>query len=100
MKIIYEDFILETEPIGGRIDVSRKKRKTAKADDVAVKAGRKKIGEVYTTTEYIGFGMTLDKAMEKIIMLKLHEKKDTTDLRGFIREFKRIKAELENTLKL
>lgn len=100
MKVIYEDFILKTEPISGRMDVVRQKRKVAKAEDTAVKTGKKQIGEVYTSEKTIGYSMTLDRAMEKIIMIKLHERKETTDLRGFIREFKRLKEELENALNL
>lgn len=99
MKITYEDFILETEPIAGRLDVYRNKKKIAKENDPLVRDGRRKIGEAYIKKEEIGFGMTIEHAIERIIMEKLHDKKETTDLRGFIREFKRLKEELEIALK-
>jgi hypothetical protein len=58
-----------------------------------------KVGAKFQRTEDVGYGVTLENAIEKIIALRLAENEETADLKSFIREYKREKNEILNLLK-
>ena len=94
MIIEYKRFKLEPT-VSNRFNLTRSFTKRVQ------KFGTKEYtGETREETEDMGYDMTFEKCLNEILHWRLRNKQETTDLKGFIKEFKKEKEELINTLKL
>jgi hypothetical protein len=97
MNVTYKNFTMYPVPYAlDRFDVFQTIKRTATQD---LKSGVKE-GEMYETEEDVAFGLTLESAIQKIILLTLAEKEGTTDLKGYLKAYKEERIELEKLLKL
>ena len=86
MEIEYKNYILE-QTVHNRFNL---KKKGTKPD--------KKTGRI--RDDILAHDVTIETGINEIIYHRLKKKQETTDLKGFIQEFKKEKEELINTLKL
>jgi hypothetical protein len=102
MKIQFKNYLL-VPAIGceDRFDIYTTTKVTVKSDKIMGKKRKDglKAGDSYDKTEPIDFGMRLENAIQKIILYSLAENQDTTDLKGFMAEYKKQLAEIESLLK-
>jgi len=93
MKIIYKGYTLA--PAVGcedRFDIYKTTTVTVKSDKTPKGTKRTdglKIGDTYQKDEAIDFGMRLGNAVHKIILYSLAENEETTDLNGFLAEYRK-----------
>ena len=88
MIIEYKNYILE-QTVHDRFNIKH-----------IVKFKDKKTGETKIREDILAYDVTIETGINEIIFYRLKKKQETTDLKGFIQEFKREKEELINTLKL
>ena len=86
MIIEYKNYILE-QTIHDRFNVKKKGTRV-----------HKKTGKI--VDDILAHDVTIETGVNEIIYHRLKKKQETTDLKGFIKEFKKEKEELINTLKL
>lgn len=102
MKITFGDFILQPGMnTKDRWDVLRRKQ-IAMAQSPMM---QKRYGNIETGTivgekeEEIAYDLQLENAVKKIISYTLADNEETTDLKGFLLEYKKQIEKLENLLK-
>lgn len=98
MKIEYRNFVLQPgQTAKDRWDVIRMRPLLmSNLPKMREKYGDIPIGTVIgTTDDELAYDMKLDHAISKIVAYLLADNEDTTDLKGFIAEYKRLKSELE-----
>lgn len=101
MKIKYKNYLLV--PATGcedRFDIYTTTKVTVKSDKIMGKKRKDglKPGDSYEKTEPIDFGMRLGNAIQKIVLYSLAENGETIDLKGFLAEYKKETAIIENML--
>ena len=93
MKITYKNYTL-VPAIGceDRSDIFKTITVTVKSDKTPKGKKRNdglKIGDTYKKDEVVDFGMRLANAVHKIILYSLAENEETTDLKGFLAEYRK-----------
>jgi hypothetical protein len=102
MKIQFKGYtLIPATGCEDRFDIYTTTTVTVKSDKIMGKKRKDglKPGDSYEKTEPIDFGMRLENAIQKIILYSLAENQDTTDLKGFMAEYKKYLAEIESLLK-
>ncbi len=95
MKITYREYTLRQDVIAvERFNLSRVITAIATQD---LKSGVKE-GEEYQKEEELGYGYTLENAIQKIIAFELIKNDSTVDLKAFLRAYKEIKEDILTTL--
>lgn len=75
-----------------RFDLQETVNATVKGDKKRID-GRKK-GDKYVTQRDVAYGLKLEEGLQKIILFCVAEKKETSDIKGFLEEYKSVKNEL------
>lgn len=96
MNVTYKNFTMYPVPYAqDRFDVFQTVKRKATQD---LKSGVKK-GQMYESEEDVAFGLTLESAMQKIMLLTMAEKEGTTDLKGYLKLYRDERIALEKLLK-
>ena len=98
MNIKFRNYLLTPATgVEDRFDLSKIVTATTKSDKKQID-GRKK-GDKYETTKEISYGLRVEEGLQKIILLCVAENTDTSDIKGFLDEYKAVKSELLTLLK-
>jgi hypothetical protein len=99
MKITYKNYqIIPTGQLApGRYDLYETKTVTVKEGRRAKKGFA--VGESYEVTDDIGYGMTLENAIESIIHLEVDKGNGVTELDAFLIVYKEAVRRLKNDIK-
>ena len=102
MKIQFKGFTLQPgQTAKDRFDVLQTKEVKMNNTPMMVKKYPKTpIGTIVgTKEEEVAYDMRLENAIPKIVLYYLAENESTTDLKGFLAEYKKCVKEIENLLK-
>ena len=94
MRIIVDNYVLESHSEGG-YDLLEKK--IANRID---KKTRKPTGETYEKEETLGYNMSLENCIKRIINLNLHRIDNNVDLRSFLELYRGEKSRVESLVQM